>query len=98
MVYQPQPIDTSEVVINKEHLKLIELLAKNTHEIWAQQRLADGWQYGSQRDDTLKQHPCLIPYEDLPDSEKEYDRLTVLGVIKTLLALGYRIEGQMVDG
>ncbi len=96
MTYHPQPIDTSEVVIDTEHLKLTELLAKNTHEIWAKQRLADGWQYGSQRDDTLKQHPGLIPYEDLPDSEKEYDRLTALGVIKTLLALGYRLEGQRV--
>ncbi len=94
MTYQPQPIDTSEVVIDTEHLKLTELLAKNTHDIWAQQRLADGWQYGPQRDDSLKQHPGLIPYEDLPDSEKEYDRLTALGVIKTLLALGYRLEGQ----
>ncbi len=92
MTYQPQPIDTSEVVISAEHLKLIELLAKNTHDIWAQQRIAEGWEYGPQRNDTLKQHPGLIPYEDLPDSEQEYDRLTVLGVIKALLALGYRIE------
>ena len=93
MTYHPQPIDTSEVIIDTEYLELIEQLAKNTHDIWAQQRLADGWQYGPQRDDTLKQHPGLIPYEDLPNSEQEYDRLTVLGVIKALLALGYRIEG-----
>ena len=93
MTYHPQPIDTSEVVIDTEYLELIERLAKNTHDIWAQQRLADGWQYGPQRDDILKQHPGLIPYEDLPNSEQEYDRLTVLGVIKALLALGYRIEG-----
>ncbi|WP_019503173.1 RyR domain-containing protein [Pleurocapsa sp. PCC 7319] len=93
MTYHPQPIDTSEVVIDTEHLKLIELLAKNTHEIWAQQRLADGWQYGPQRDDPLKQHPGLVPYENLPDSEKEYDRRIALEVIKALLALGYRIEG-----
>ena len=93
MTYHPQPIDTSEVIIETKYLQLIEQLAKNTHDIWAQQRLADGWQYGPQREDTLKQHPGLIPYEDLPNSEQEYDRLTVLGVIKALLALGYRIEG-----
>ena len=96
MTYNPQPIDTSEVVLNTEHLKLTELIAKNTHDIWAQQRISDGWQYGPQREDSLKQHPCLIPYEDLPDSEKEYDRLTGLGAIKVLLALGYRLEGQGV--
>lgn len=94
MTYQPEPIDTSKVIIDSEHLKLVELLAKNTHEIWAQQRLSDGWKYGEARNDRLKHHPCLIPYEDLPDSEKEYDRLTAIGVIKTLLALGYNIEGK----
>ncbi len=94
MNYQPQPLDTSKVVLDTEHLKLTELLAKNTHEIWALQRMSDGWTLGEQRDDTRKLHPCLIPYEDLPDSEKEYDRLTALGVIKTLLALGYNIEGK----
>jgi class 3 adenylate cyclase len=94
MTYNPKPIDTSKVVIDAEHLKLTELLSKNTHEIWAQQRIRDGWKYGSQRDDNLKLHPCLIPYEELSDSEKEYDRRTAMGVIKTLLALGYTIEGK----
>lgn len=94
MTYQPEPIDTSEIILNKKHLKLTELLAKNTHELWSQQRIAEGWQYGEKRDDPKKEHPCLIPYEDLPESEKHYDRVTSLGVIKTLLALGYRIEGQ----
>lgn len=94
MTYNPEPINTSKVVIDTEHIKLTELLAKNTHEIWAEQRLNDGWQYGEKRDDNLKLHPCLIRYEELPETEKEYDRLTAMGVIKTLLALGYTIEGQ----
>jgi hypothetical protein len=34
-----------------------------------------------------------VSYEELPESEKQYDRITVLGVLKTILALGYRIEG-----
>jgi len=91
--YQPEPIDTSKVTLKAEHLELIELLAKNTHELWAQQRFADGWKYGLQRDDHRKEHPCLVSYEELPESEKQYDRITVLGVLKTILALGYRIEG-----
>ncbi|BAY10613.1 TRAFs-binding domain-containing protein [Calothrix sp. NIES-2098] len=94
MNYKPEPIDTSKVIINTEHLKLTELLAKNTHEIWAQQRIAEGWKYGLQRDDLRKEHPGLIPYEELSESEKQYDRNTALGVIKMLLALGYRIEGE----
>jgi hypothetical protein len=91
--YQPEPIDTSKVTLKAEHLELTELLAKNTHELWAQQRFADGWKYGLQRDDHRKEHPCLVSYEELPESEKQYDRITVLGVLKTILALGYRIEG-----
>jgi class 3 adenylate cyclase/tetratricopeptide (TPR) repeat protein len=91
--YKPQPIDTSNVILSAEHLLLAELLAKNTHELWAQQRFAEGGHYRSQRDDSRKQHPCLVPYEELPESEKECDRMTALGVLKTVLALGYRIEG-----
>lgn len=93
MSYKPEPIDTSNVTLTAEHLKLTELLAKNTHELWAQQRFAEGWKYGPKRDDTRKEHPCLVPYEELPESEKEYDRITALGTLKTLLAFGYRIEG-----
>ncbi|WP_086768740.1 TRAFs-binding domain-containing protein [Nostoc sp. 106C] len=94
MNYKPEPIDTAKVIINTEHLKLTELLAKNTHEIWAQQRIAEGWKFGPQRDDIRKEHPGLVPYEELSESEKQYDRNTALGVIKMLLALGYRIEGE----
>lgn len=97
MNYQPKPIDTEKVILTTEHLKITELLAKNTHELWAQQRLADGWKYGEKRDDIKKEHPCLVPYEDLPESEKEYDRRTALGAIKTFLALGYRIEGNATN-
>lgn len=92
MNYIPKPIDTSDVRLTVEHLKLTELLAKNSHELWAQQRLADGWNYGVQRDDTHKEHPGLVAYENLSESEKQYDRITAIGFLKTLIALGYRLE------
>ena len=92
MDYQPTPIDTSGVTLTKEIEELTELLAKNAHDIWAQQRLDEGWTYGPQRDDQAKQHPCLVPYEELPDSEKEYDRHAALGTLKAIRALRYRIE------
>lgn len=97
MSYKPEPIDTSDVTLTTEHLKITELIARNTHEIWSTQRLGEGWEYGPQRDDGKKQHPGLVPYDDLPESEKEYDRVISLGVIKTLLALGYRIETSSGD-
>lgn len=90
--YKPKPIDTSAAALNEEILKLTELLAKNAHDIWARQRLAEGWRYGPIRDDAEKQHPCLVPYEDLPESEKQYDRNAAMETLKAILALGYRIE------
>lgn len=92
MTYKPEPIDTSRVELSKDILELTELLAGNTHEIWARDRLAEGWRYGSERDDAKKEHPCLVPYEELPESEKEYDRNTAMETLKVISALGYRIE------
>jgi len=71
--------------------ELTELLAQNTHDIWAAQRITEGWQYGQERNDALKTHPCLVPYEDLPESEKEYDRNTATETLKVILKLGFKI-------
>ena len=90
--YQPHPIDTSKVELTASMEALTELLAKNVHEVWSAGRIADGWQWGAQRDDARKLHPCLVPYDQLPESEKEYDRNTVLQTIKTILQLGYTIS------
>lgn len=92
MVYQPQPIDTSAVALPRDLVALTERLAENAHDVWATQRMADGWRLGAVRDDRAKTHPCLIPYADLPDSEKQYDRATAMQTIKAILAMGYRIE------
>ena len=92
MKYSPSPIPTQGVQLGSNILELTELLARNAHENWAQQRLAAGWTHGASRDDTAKKHPCLVPYDDLPESEKDYDRRMVLENLKAILALGYRIE------
>ena len=71
--------------------ELAEQLAKNAHEVWAQTRLEQGWTYGDERDDQQKKHPCLIPYEELPESEKLYDRNTTQETLKLIVKLGFRI-------
>jgi len=91
MSYVPNPIDTSSVSLEPELLRLAELLAENTHDVWARERLAQGWKYGPCRRDDTKEHPCLIPYGMLPEEEKEYDRNTALETLKAVCALGYRI-------
>jgi len=89
--YIPQPADLTEVTLPQSLIELREQIARNAHEVWAQGRLSDGWTYGPVRNDALKQHPDLIPYEDLPDSEREYDRATAMNSIKLLIKLGYKI-------
>ncbi len=91
MSYVPQPIDTSRVRLPPEIAELLEALARNAHDHWALQRLAEGWTYGPQRDDQRKKHPCLVPYEQLPDSEREYDRTSARETLKAIMALGYRL-------
>ena len=90
--YTPQPIDTKDVKLPKELETLVEAMAKNVHEVWAEGRIAQGWTHGEERDDINKKHPCLVPYEELPESEKEYDRQTAVSTLKLILKLGFKIQ------
>lgn len=92
MSYKPEPIDTTGVKLGDDIVGLTELLAKNAHDIWARQRMADGWRYGPERNDARKEHPSLLPYEELSESEKDYDRNAAIETLKAIIALGYRIE------
>ena len=89
--YVPQPMDTSDVLLPEELNVLIEQMAKNVHEVWAQSRMTQGWTYGEERSDVLKQHPCLVSYEELPEVEKAYDRDTAIGTLKLISKLGFKI-------
>ena len=90
--YVPNPLDTTGVQLPEVLEQLVEKMALNVHEVWAAGRIADGWTWGPVRDDAKKHHPCLVAYDDLPDSEKEYDRHTAVETLKLILSLGYRIE------
>lgn len=92
MVYAPKKFDMNVVDFPAALEPLVELLAKAVHDTWAAERFAAGWVYGPERDDVKKTHPCLVPYEELPESEKEYDRQTARTTIAMLLAQGCRIE------
>lgn len=92
MDYTPKPIDTSVVSLPVELEPLVEQMAKNVHEVWAQKRIEEGWKYGEKRDDELRLHPCLVSYEQLPEIEKEYDRSTALETLKLIIKLGFTIE------
>ena len=91
MKYIPNPIDTSRVYLSDDLLQLTETLAANTHDIWAQSRIQEGWIFGEAKDSKKMTTPCLVPYDQLSESEKAYDRNTAMECLKVLISLGYRI-------
>ncbi len=90
-MYKPMPVDTKSVVLSDELSELTETVAQNVHEVWAENRIKEGWTFGPYRDDANKKTPCLVPYGELPESEKEYDRNTAMETIKLIVKLGYKI-------
>ena len=89
--YMPEPMDTADVQLPEELMALAEKMARNVHEVWARSRMAEGWTYGPERDDAARNHPCLVPYDELPESEKEYDRATSQETLKLILKSGFDI-------
>lgn len=89
--YTPQPIDTKDVELPDELIPLAEEIAKNVHEVWSKGRMDNGWKYGEERNDAKKLHPCLVPYEELTETEKEYDRNTSQETLKLIMKLGFKI-------
>lgn len=90
--YTPTPVDTSNVALPVELQPLVETIAANVHDVWAQGRISEGWTYGPTRDDAAKQTPCLVPYDQLPETEKAYDRQTAMETLKLIVKLGWKIE------
>ena len=90
--YIPKPIDTSGVTLTPDLEELTEKLAENAHDQWALQRMKDGWVLGKNRDDKKKTHPSLIPYDQLSEGEKAYDRITAMETLKAIMVLGYKIN------
>lgn len=96
--YRPAPLDTAAVRLPDEAEAVLEVLARNAHEAWALERFSDGWRWGPQRDEAARLHPSLVPYEQLPEEEKKYDRIAVGETLKALCALGFRIHGPSGKG
>lgn len=90
-MYNPKPVDTSNVILSDELLELTEKIAENVHDVWAIGRIKEGWKYGIKKDIEKKETNQLVPYNELPESEKDYDRNTALETLKLVIKLGYKI-------
>ena len=87
----PITVDTSHVELPEELKAVAERMAEHVHEVWVAARVAQGWTYGPERNDADKKHPCLIPYAQLPEEEKAYDRETSTETLKFLMVSGFEI-------
>lgn len=91
-MYTPKPIDTSGIELPEDLLQLTEKIAENVHDVWAKGRIAEGWTLGEFKDPVRKTTPLLIPYDELPESEKEYDRNTAMETLRLIIRMGYTIS------
>lgn len=91
VVYNPNPIDTQDVVLDSDIMMLSERLAENAHDLWAVRRMKEGWRYGTIRDDRDKTSPDLVPYSELDEEEKKYDRDVSQETLKVIQRLGFKI-------
>lgn len=91
MKFNPSPIRTDDVELSEDLVQLSECIAENVQNVWASSRMAEGWTWGKERNDALRRHPCLVPYGELPESEKDYDRNTALETLKLIQKLGFAI-------
>ncbi|RLN96779.1 hypothetical protein BBJ28_00007211 [Nothophytophthora sp. Chile5] len=90
--YTPQPVDTRRIRLPHSINLLAELLSQHAHEVWSVGRVQQGWRWGEKRDNDAKLHPDLVPYEDLSEQDKQYDRDTSMSALKVISALGYVLE------
>ena len=90
-VYIPQPISVDDTELSPELIELGEAIAEDAHEIWAQNRMAEGWTWGKERNDSLRQTPVMVTYSNLPESEKEYDRKMAMQTLRLVQKMGYHI-------
>lgn len=90
--YLPHPINVEDVELDDELMELTEAIAENAHEVWGWNRYNEGWRYGKKRNDDLKLHPDMIPYSELSESEKQYDRALAMNTIRLVKKLGFNIE------
>ena len=90
-IYEPSPICLDDVELSEDLSELQEAIAENAHEIWAKNRRDQGWSYGPERNDQKKETPDMIPYCNLPESEKLYDREMAMQTLKLVKKLGFEI-------
>jgi len=90
-LYRPAPIETAGISLSPELEAHLERLAEHVHDLWSLRRMEEGWTIGATRSDQVRTHPNLVPYAELGERDKNYDRMVARETLKAVIALGYRI-------
>ncbi|XP_046677460.1 LOW QUALITY PROTEIN: ryanodine receptor-like [Homalodisca vitripennis] len=95
--YNPEPINTSSVVLNNDLNSIVQKFSEHYHDAWASKKLENGWVFGDQWSDSQRTHPRLKPYNMLNDYERERYKEPVRESLKALLAIGWTVEHTEID-
>uniref|UniRef100_A0A3B3V5D2 Ryanodine receptor 1 n=1 Tax=Poecilia latipinna TaxID=48699 RepID=A0A3B3V5D2_9TELE len=90
--YKPAPLDLNHVKLTPNQNQLVEKLAENGHNVWARDRVRQGWTYSIVQDIVNKRNPRLVPYNLLDERTKKTNRDSVNNAVRTLIGYGYNIE------
>ncbi|KAM9224986.1 ryanodine receptor 1 isoform 1-T1 [Dugong dugon] len=90
--YKPAPLDLSHVRLTPAQTTLVDRLAENGHNVWARDRVAQGWSYSAVQDIPSRRNPRLVPYRLLDEATKRSNRDSLCQAVRTLLGYGYNIE------
>ena len=94
-IYNPCPINLDDVELDDNLNDLLEAIAENAHDVWALERIKQGYVYAPENNSDPTKGPLtnkdLRPYSELPESEKDYDRKMATATLKLAQRLGFKI-------
>src|SRR5690242_13092799 len=96
--HDPASLDATQLQLTGDILRLTESLAENQHERWMRQRTAQGWKFGPRLDEEQKEHPNLVPFEKLTETEKHAARNAALASMQAFLASDFSRRAQSDTG
>nr|XP_015292256.2 ryanodine receptor 2 isoform X7 [Macaca fascicularis] len=95
--YKPAPMDLSFIKLTPSQEAMVDKLAENAHNVWARDRIRQGWTYGIQQDVKNRRNPRLVPYTLLDDRTKKSNKDSLREAVRTLLGYGYNLEAPDQD-
>uniref|UniRef100_A0A8C3ASD1 Ryanodine receptor 2 n=1 Tax=Cyclopterus lumpus TaxID=8103 RepID=A0A8C3ASD1_CYCLU len=95
--YKPAPLDLSHIKLTSTQEAMVDKLAENAHNVWARDRIRQGWTYGIQQDVKSRRNPRLVPYILLDERTKKSNKDSLREAVRTLLGYGYNLEAPDQD-